>query len=96
MTKSELIERLAKRESLSPRLSDIIVNIFWEKIVDGLANGDRAGIRVFASFKLKEYPGYQGRNPKTGALVKVKPKKLPVFKPGKELKRRVDSTPTAK
>jgi integration host factor subunit beta len=51
-----------------------------------LANGDRVEIRGFGSFKLKDYGGYTGRNPKTGEIVKVNPKQLPFFRAGKELK----------
>lgn len=55
-----------------------------------LANGDRGEIRGLCSFHVREYGSYTGRNPKTGEKVKIKPKKLPFFKPGKELKERVD------
>ncbi|MGB2690835.1 MAG: HU family DNA-binding protein [Desulfobacterales bacterium] len=55
-----------------------------------LANGDRAEIRGLCSFYVKKYKSYTGRNPKTGKQIKIKPKKLPFFKCGKELKERVD------
>ncbi len=55
-----------------------------------LAKGDRVEIRGLCSFYVKKYKGYVGRNPKTGEPAKVKPKKLPFFKPGKELRERVD------
>lgn len=57
---------------------------------DEIAKGDRVEIRGLCSFFVKEYDGYTGRNPKTGERVKIKPKKLPFFKAGKELKDRVD------
>jgi integration host factor subunit beta len=57
---------------------------------DALANGERVEIRGLCSFFVKEYKGYTGRNPKTGAHTQVLPKKLPFFKCGKELKERVD------
>ena len=56
-----------------------------------LAKGHRVEIRGFCSFFVKEYDGYTGRNPKTDERVKIKPKKLPFYKAGKELKERVDS-----
>jgi integration host factor subunit beta len=59
-------------------------------MTDALAQGDRVEIRGFCSFFVKEYRSYTGRNPKTGEKVKIKPKKLPSFKAGKELKERVD------
>jgi integration host factor subunit beta len=55
-----------------------------------LANGDRAEIRGLCSFYVKKYKSYTGRNPKTGKQIKIKPKKLPFFKYGKELKEKVD------
>ena len=68
-----------------------VVNLFFNKMVDALANGDRIEIRRLCSFYVKKYKPYTGRNPKTGKKVKVKPKKLPFFKPGIELKERVDN-----
>ena len=59
-------------------------------MANALANGDRVEIRGLCSFFVKQYRRYTGRNPKTGEKVKIKPKKLPFFKPGKELKERVD------
>jgi integration host factor subunit beta len=59
-------------------------------MADALAEGDRVEIRGLCSFFVKEYKSYQGRNPRTGEKVKIKPKKLPFFKIGKELKERVD------
>jgi integration host factor subunit beta len=59
-------------------------------MTDALAKGDNIEIRGFGSFSVKEYGTYYGRNPKTGEKIKVKPKKLPFFKVGKELKERVN------
>ena len=67
-----------------------VVEIFFESMSDALANGQRVEIRGLCSFYVKEYKSYTGRNPKTGEKVKIKPKKLPFFKCGKELKERVD------
>jgi len=62
------------------------VNLFFNSIKDALQGGDRVEIRGFGSFSTKQYGEYIGRNPKTGEKVKVKPKKLPVFRPGRELR----------
>ena len=67
-----------------------IVDLFFDNMTDVLARGDRVEIRGLCSFFVKEYDGYIGRNPKTGEKVPIKPKKLPFFKAGKELKERVN------
>ena len=92
MNKSQLIEKLSLKSSYHPRVADKVVRIFFDSIKTALKSGDRIEIRGFGSFVLKEYEGYIGRNPKTGAKVKVPPKKLPVFRTGKDLKERVNST----
>jgi integration host factor subunit beta len=90
MNKSQLIEALAKAEGLTIKNAEMVVNIIFEKMADALVDNDRIEIRGFGSFKVKEYDGYEGRNPKTGEIIKVQEKKLPFFKVGKELKERVD------
>ena len=91
MNKSELIEAVAEKEGLSRKTAEGVVNAFFDAISDGLAESDRAEIRGLGSFKVKEYQGYTGRNPKTGRAVDVKPKRLPFFRVGKDLKERVDN-----
>ena len=86
MNKSQLIKTLAERQSISIDEATVIVNTFFESIKESLKAGDRVEIRGFGSFKIKGYEGYQGRNPSTGELVQVKPKKLPFFRVGKDLK----------
>jgi integration host factor subunit beta len=90
MNKSELIEELAKAEGLTIKKAELVVNIIFEDMSTTLAQNDRIEIRGFGSFKVKNYEGYQGRNPKTGKIIEVSEKKLPFFKVGKELKERVD------
>jgi len=90
MTKSELVEALSKAEDLTKTKAEEVVNLFFGEMVNALAGGNRVEIRGLGSFKVKHYDGYSGRNPKTGKQIKVKPKKLPFFKCGKELKERVD------
>jgi integration host factor subunit beta len=90
VNKLELIKNLIEECQLTKKESAAVVDLFFEKISDALAEGDRIEIRGLCSFFVKEYPSYQGRNPKTGETVTVTPKRLPFFKVGKELKERVD------
>ena len=90
MNKSDLVEVLSKDTGLTLRMAEDVVNTVFNDMANALAKGDRVEIRGFGSFKVKKYKGYTGKNPKTGEPVKVKPKKLPFFKCGKELKERVD------
>jgi len=90
MNKSQLIEALAKEEDLALKKAEEIVNAVFGDMEKALVEGERVEIRGLGSFKVKDYGGYEGRNPKTGEVIKVKPKKLPFFKVGKELKERVD------
>ena len=90
MNKSELIEELAAKTGYSPKLTDKMVRIFFDRIKAALSAGDKVEIRGFGSFTLKKYKGYIGRNPKTGETVEVKPKQLPVFRTGKDLRSRVN------
>ena len=90
MNKSQLIEALAKSENLALKKAEEIVNLVFMDMEKALVMGERVEIRGFGSFKIKNYDGYQGRNPKTGEIIEVSPKKLPFFKVGKELKERVD------
>ncbi len=86
MNKSELIKTLADEANLSMEDSSMVVNTFVSCMKDSLLAGERVEIRGFGSFKVKEYEGYTGRNPKTGDKVSVEPKRLPFFRAGKELK----------
>ncbi len=90
MTKSDLINILREEHHLTRPEATFIVNLFFDEMSDALAKGDRVEIRGFGSFSVKKYKAYTGKNPKTGESVKVKRKKLPFFKCGKELKERVD------
>ncbi|ROQ90809.1 HU family DNA-binding protein [Desulfosoma caldarium] len=90
MTKSQLIEALARAEGITLKAAEVAVNVTFESMEKALIQGDRVEIRGFGSFKVKNYDGYKGRNPKTGELIEVRPKRLPFFKVGKELKERVD------
>jgi integration host factor subunit beta len=91
MNKSELIELLAEKREFSFKRSEEIINTIFESMTKALASGDRIEIRGFGSFVVKDYKPYVGRNPKTGEAINVKPKRLPFFKVGKELKVKVDN-----
>jgi len=90
VNKIDLIDHLKNESRLSKDEAAAIVELFFRKISDTLASGERVEIRGLCSFFVKEYKPYKGRNPKTGEIVTVAPKKLPFFKCGKELKDRVD------
>jgi len=92
MNKSDLIEVLASKSELTKPKAAEVVDLFFDKMTNALAEGDRVEIRGFCSIYVKEYEGYKGRNPKTRQVVEVPPKKLPFFKAGKELKERADSS----
>ena len=90
MNKLDLIEALKKEAGISKIEARKVVDLFFDEMSNALAKGDRVEIRGLCSFYVKKYKAYSGRNPKTGEPTKVKPKKLPFFKCGKELKNRVD------
>jgi len=90
MTKTELVDHLAKRRGVPRPIAERVVSSLFDTIREALSHGDRVEIRGFGSFKARSYPGYTGRNPRTGAPIEVGPKVLPVFKVGKELRTRVN------
>ena len=91
MTKSELINRLAERYSqLVAKDAEYAVKTILDAMTNALATGQRIEIRGFGSFDLNHRPARTGRNPKTGEKVAVPEKYVPHFKPGKELRERVD------
>jgi integration host factor subunit beta len=92
MNKSQLVAALAKEENLTIKAAEEVVNTFFREMEESLTNGNRIEVRGFGSFKIKQYDSYNGRNPKTGKIIKVDGKKLPFFKVGRELKERVDNS----
>ena len=92
MTKSELIEELAKKQPhLAVKDVEFAVKCIIERMNQALSSGSRIEIRGFGSFSLHKRPQRMGRNPKTGEAVALAEKHVPHFKPGKELRDRVDS-----
>ena len=90
MKKSQLIEALTIDAGLTLKKAEEVLNTVFAEMANALIRGERVEIRGFGTFKVKQYDGFTGRNPRTGELISVKPKKLPFFKCGKELKERVD------
>ena len=91
MNKSELIEALAQDQDLPTKTAASIVNTILNTMIETLVRGDNIELRGFGSFTVKDYETYTGRNPKTGASILVKPKKLPFFKVGKELRESINA-----
>jgi integration host factor subunit beta len=90
MNKSDLIFALSIKENLTEKNASEIVNLIFDGFTNELKNSGRIEIRGFGSFIVREYQSYKGRNPKTGKKIDVKPKRLPFFKVGKDLKKSVD------
>ena len=87
----ELIEALSNEAGFTRSNAKEVVRVFFDEISNALTNNDRVEIRGFGTFKVKNYDGYIGHNPKTGEPIKVKAKKMPFFKCGNELKDRVNA-----
>jgi len=90
MKKSDLINVLAEKYNLKEKQATDIVDLMFDGFANELKNGGRIEIRGFGSFSVREYKAYRGRNPRTGKIVEVKRKRLPFFKVGVELKKKVD------
>ena len=92
MNKSDLIEALARSSKLklTQKKSELVINLIFDEMTKALVTNEKIEIRGFGSFNIKEYKPYLGRNPKTGETIEVKEKRLPFFKVGRELKKRVD------
>jgi integration host factor beta subunit len=91
MTKRDLIDEVVRQHpQYSRRDAEVIVNSVFSGMAGALRSGGRIEIRGFGSFIVKQRQGREGRNPRTGRLVTVPPKRVPFFKVGKELRLRVD------
>lgn len=93
MTKRDLIDALAANENISEKQSQEIIETLFTAFEGTLKKGERIEIRGFGSFCVRQYDSYTGRNPKSGERVAVNPKRLPFFKVGRELKKRVHGGP---
>jgi len=90
MNKLDLTVALKNEAELTKSEAVAVVDLFFNEMANALAKGDRVEIRGLCSFYVKKYKAYAGRNPRTGEPARMKRKKLPFFKCGKELKERVD------
>jgi len=97
MTKADLVEEVVRVTNVSKKHAEIIVNTVFSSIIDALRNEDKIELRGFGSFRVRRRRPRQGRNPKTGDQVAVPEKRIPYFKPGKELKDLInlDGSPDA-
>lgn len=91
MKKSELISALATKENITEKQAKDIVNMIFDGFTSSLSEGEGIELRGFGSFSVRSYKTYMGRNPKTGLQVRIEPKRLPFFKVGKELRRKINS-----
>jgi integration host factor subunit beta len=90
LTKAELVEEVARVTQLTKKQAEEIVNTVFVTIVDSLRTGRKIELRGFGSFRIRNRGARIGRNPKTGDKVEVPPKRIPYFKPGKELKEQLN------
>lgn len=92
MTKAELVDQVSRNAQLTKKQAELIVNTVFESIVESLQHGEKIELRGFGSFRIRQRGSRIGRNPKTGTRVHVPEKLIPYFKPGKELKERLNKT----
>ena len=92
MTKADLIEEVSRAVEMTRKDSELIVDTIFENIVQALRASDKIEIRGFGSFRTRQRQPRVGRNPKTGARVEVPSKKVPYFKPSKELKDLINAS----
>ena len=93
MTKAALVEQVSRVADLTKKHSEVIVDTVFRSIITALRRGEKIELRGFGSFRLRQREPRKGRNPKTGDCVDVPPKKVPYFKPGKELKELINRKP---
>ncbi len=96
MTKAELVEDVARAAELTKKDAERLVEIVFESIIETLNQGEKIELRGFGSFRVRERGARRGRNPKTGDPVNIPAKRVPYFKPGKELKELINEEPVAK
>ncbi len=95
INKSQIIDKLAEKVNIPRKRAEDVVDLIFDSMSSALVAGERIEIRGFGSFVCREYGAYKGRNPRTGESIEVKPKRLPFFKVGKELKEMVDEEEAA-
>jgi integration host factor subunit beta len=90
MLKSDLVNVLVSKRGITQKQAEATVETVFDSMKDALVRGENIEIRGLGAFHVKHYPGYQGRNPKTGEVIPVKPKRGLLFRTGKELRDRVN------
>jgi integration host factor subunit beta len=95
MTKAELVEDVARAAELTKKDAERLVEIVFESIIETLNQGEKIELRGFGSFRVRERGARRGRNPKTGDPVDIPAKRVPYFKPGKEMKELINEEATA-
>lgn len=90
MLKSDLINILVERRGVTQKQAEATIEVIFESMKEALCRGENIEIRGLGAFHVKNYEGYQGRNPKTGEIIPVKPKRGILFRTGKELRDRVN------
>jgi integration host factor subunit beta len=90
MTKAELVEDVARAAELTKKDAERLVEIVFESIIETLNQGEKIELRGFGSFRVRERGARRGRNPKTGDPVDIPAKRVPYFKPGKEMKELIN------
>src|SRR5947199_9957683 len=93
MTKAELVEDVARAAELTKKDAERLVEIVFESIIETLNQGEKIELRGFGSFRVRERGARRGRNPKTGDPVNIPAKRVPYFKPSKELKELINEEP---
>ena len=91
MTKADIVEKASAAVDMPKRKGEIIVNTVLRCIIDALAQGDRVDLRGFGSFRVSSRDDRTGRNPRTGEIIEIPAKKVPLFRAGKEFRRRVNN-----
>ncbi len=90
MTKAEIVEQASAAIDIPKRKGEVIVNTVLRCIIDALAEGERVDLRGFGSFRVSSRNDREGRNPRTGEMIDIPAKRVPLFRAGKEFRRRVN------
>jgi integration host factor subunit beta len=86
VNKADIIKEVCEKNNVEPKVAKAVIESFFDSMAQSLKSGERIEIRGFGSFSVRHYGAYKGRNPKTGEIVDIPPKRLPFFKAGKEIK----------
>lgn len=92
MTKADIVEKASASVDMPKRKGEVVVNTVLRCIIDALSKGERVDLRGFGSFRVSARNGRMGRNPRTGEEIKVPAKRVPLFRAGKEFRRRVNNS----